>query len=387
MRSSKGYRSICCHITTSVCLHNTKACKLVLRLYESHHSRIIPNNKRERFSRHSLRASKPDQKTRAVRRRCHRRTLNRLVPAPTPPNERCKACRALFARRSRSDARGTERLPVRSRDRGRGGARRQGRRRRSGDAWTGEEKSQDISLLPETPTSGQMTRPRGASRTWSSRCRGLLRPCKVLLRLSCSAAELSRGSVRSIIRSKVLRLSARRRQRRRRHELTIILLVVVGAPSSKAVVVFGRRKAVIWLVVIPVLLLLLHLIFLCTLRRRHVVVERTLCLGDAASSGRRSNVFWRRRQSRRAGGRPVGRSRRVVSKSTVRSGRANLCQSQVKGSHVLLAREGYGAHARRSFELSSACRDAGPPCREVLPFVDVKGVDTGGGAARFCIEL
>lgn len=359
MRSSKGYRSICCHITTSVCLHNTKACKLVLRLYESHHSRIIPNNKRERFSRHSLRASKPDQKTRAVRRRCHRRTLNRLVPAPTPPNERCKACRALFARRSRSDARGTERLPVRSRDRGRGGARRQGRRRRSGDAW-------------------------------SSRCRGLLRPCKVLLRLSCSAAELSRGSVRSIIRSKVLRLSARRRQRRRRHELTIILLVVVGAPSSKAVVVFGRRKAVIWLVVIPVLLLLLHLIFLCTLRRRHVVVERTLCLGDAASSGRRSNVFWRRRQSRRAGGRPVGRSRRVVSKSTVRSvrsGRANLCQSQVKGSHVLLAREGYGAHARRSFELSSACRDAGPPCREVLPFVDVKGVDTGGGAARFCIEL
>jgi hypothetical protein len=178
------------------------------------------------------------------------------------------------------------------------------------------------------PTSGETTRRRSRHVcTWSTCCRRELRACKVLSRLSCSAAELSRGRVvRSIGCNKVLlRLSARRRQRRRRHELTIILLVTIRWSSSEAVVVVvDRRKAVTWQVVIPVLLL--RLVFRCTSRQRHVVVERALCLG-CAGSDRRSKVFLRRRQSRRGGSsRPVGGSRRVVSESTVKR-RANLCVS------------------------------------------------------------
>jgi hypothetical protein len=65
--------------------------------------------------------------------------------------------------------------------------------------------------------------------------------------------------------------------------------------------------------------------------------------------------------------------------------------SQVKGPHVLIAGEGCGAHARRSFELSSAAfRGAGPPCREALPSADFEvelEEAVGGAGPRFCIEL
>lgn len=116
--------------------------------------------------------------------------------------------------------------------------------------------------------------------------------------------------------------------------------------SSEPAVVVNSRKAVIWQVVIPVLLL--RLMFRCTSRRRHVVVERALSLG-CAGSDRRSQVFLKWRQSRRAGGRPVGGSRRVVSKATVKGSESfSGCPRALPSSG-----EGYGEKLTRVDPLNS----------------------------------